>query len=153
MKSVSGPIGPRGAAVLAAAAVAGVILGVHGWTARHAPGALGSIGRSGPAASSGGPLLSSQAFAPYSYRVWPGRPSQAATAAATGLIITVHRQGSGLSLSVAVNGQLSGSPRYYATGATVYVVEAALGDESGNSDYNLGDDGIVVTDAKGRIVS
>jgi hypothetical protein len=34
----------------------------------------------------------------------------------------------------------------------VYVVEASLGDEAGNSDYNLGDDGVVVTDAQGRIV-
>jgi hypothetical protein len=28
-----------------------------------------------------------------------------------------------------------------------------MGDDSGSSDYNLGDDGIVVTDAHGRIVS
>jgi hypothetical protein len=34
----------------------------------------------------------------------------------------------------------------------VYVVEASLGDEAGNSDYNLGDDGVVVTDPQGRIV-
>jgi hypothetical protein len=40
----------------------------------------------------------------------------------------------------------------YPLGARVYVVEASLGDDSGNSDYNLGDDGIIVTDAHGRIV-
>jgi hypothetical protein len=34
----------------------------------------------------------------------------------------------------------------------VYVVEASLGDEAGHSDYNLGDDGVVVTDAHGRIL-
>jgi hypothetical protein len=34
----------------------------------------------------------------------------------------------------------------------VYVVEASLGDDSGNSDYSLGDDGLVVTDAQGRII-
>jgi hypothetical protein len=32
------------------------------------------------------------------------------------------------------------------------VIEASLGDDSGTSDYNLGDDGIVITDARGRIV-
>jgi hypothetical protein len=37
-------------------------------------------------------------------------------------------------------------------GARVYVVEASLGDDSGNADYNLGDDGLVVTNAQGRIV-
>jgi len=34
----------------------------------------------------------------------------------------------------------------------VYVVEASMGDEAGSSDYNLGDDGVVVTDAHGRIL-
>jgi hypothetical protein len=34
----------------------------------------------------------------------------------------------------------------------VYVVESSPGDDSGSSDYNLGDDGLVVTDAQGRIV-
>jgi hypothetical protein len=34
----------------------------------------------------------------------------------------------------------------------VYVVEASLGDDSGNTDYNLGDDALVVTDAKGGII-
>ena len=34
----------------------------------------------------------------------------------------------------------------------MYVVEASLGDDANNSDYNLGDDGLVVTDSSGRIV-
>jgi hypothetical protein len=34
----------------------------------------------------------------------------------------------------------------------VYVIEASMGDEAGSADYNLGDDGLVVTDAHGRIV-
>jgi hypothetical protein len=28
-----------------------------------------------------------------------------------------------------------------------------MGDDSGSSDYNLGDDGVVVTDSRGRIIS
>jgi hypothetical protein len=40
----------------------------------------------------------------------------------------------------------------YVGGARVYVVEQSLGDDSGNSDYNLGDDALVVTDAKGGII-
>jgi hypothetical protein len=34
----------------------------------------------------------------------------------------------------------------------VYVIEASMGDDSGNSDYSLGDDGLAVTDSQGRIV-
>jgi hypothetical protein len=30
--------------------------------------------------------------------------------------------------------------------------QATLGEDSGSTDYNLGDDGLVVTDARGRIV-
>jgi hypothetical protein len=34
----------------------------------------------------------------------------------------------------------------------VYFIEASLGDDSGNSEYNYGDDGVLVTNADGRIV-
>jgi hypothetical protein len=52
-----------------------------------------------------------------------------------------------------MNGQQAGPARFYPNGARVYVLEATMGDDSGNADYNVGDDGIVVTDAQGRIVS
>jgi len=70
----------------------------------------------------------------------------------TGLSIAVHRTGSGISVAAGVNSQRQTPARSYVGGARVYVVEASLGDEAGNSDYNLGDDGVVVTDAHGRIV-
>ena len=182
MRSGLGPTGPRGLALLALAGLVGVLLAVHGWSTRGSSAALGSINgtrqisaqpsagtspasppssagpTAGPAASSGasaatpGPLLSSQSFASYSFQVWPGKPSQAARTALTGLSVTVHRRGTGISVVAGVNGQAAGAPHYYPTGARVYVIEASLGDESGNTDYNLGDDGIIVTDARGRIV-
>ena len=182
MRTRFGPVGPRGLALLAVAGLVGVLLAVHGWSVRGSSAALGSIGgrgpgsveasaspslaspsspasrTAGPAPSSGasaappGPLLSSQSFASYSFLIWPGTDSQAAKAALTGLSVTVHRHGSGISVIAAVNGQAAGAPQYYPTGTRVYVVEASLGDDSGNSDYNLGDDGIIVTDAHGRIV-
>jgi hypothetical protein len=68
------------------------------------------------------------------------------------LSVSVHRRGAGISVAAGVNGQPTGAARFYPLGARVYVVEAAVGDDSGNSDYNLGDDGLVVTDAHGRIV-
>ena len=174
-----GPVGPRGLAVLGVTAVLGVVLAIHGWSTYHGPATPGSLaggaaahvttpsGRptasgpshsaapaSGPSgsASSAGPLLSSEPYAQYAFQVWPGTPNAAAKAALTGLSVTVHSQAGGLSVTASVNGQPAGAPHVYVGGARVYMVEAAMGDDSGTSDYNLGDDGLVVTDAGGRIV-
>ena len=175
-----GPIGPRGLALLAAAGIVGLILGAHGWAHRAAGGALGSLNArpastqvapartpsastqptAGPTAHAGsgarpgapGPTLASQPFAQYAFAIWPGTPSVAAKAALTGLSVKVHEQTTGLSITAGVNGQQTGQAHFYLHGVHVYVVEAAMGDDSGSSDYNLGDDGLVVTDALGRIV-
>lgn len=171
MRVPDGSVGPRGATLLVVAAIAGVALAVHGWSARQPGlplGSLGGVGASAPAAPSPsgtgdpattsprggpseGPLLSSQSFASYSFRVWPGAPSAAAKSAMTGLSISVSRTVSGISVTAGVSGH-PGTAHAYPGGAQVYVVEASMGDEAGNADYNLGDDGVVVTDAQGRIV-
>jgi hypothetical protein len=124
-------------------------------SARSTSSSAGPAARPGtasaPPAASPGPLLSAQSFAQYSYRVWPGTPDGAARGALTGLSVSVHRQGSGISVTAGVSGQ-PGAARLYPQGARVYVVEASMGDDSGASDYNMGDDGLVVTDAQGRIL-
>jgi hypothetical protein len=97
-------------------------------------------------------LLSSEPYASVTYEVWPGPLSAAARQALTGLKIAVHRHGPGLLVTAGVIGQPAAAPHLYVSGARVYVVEASLGDDSGNADYNLGDDGLVVTNAQGRIV-
>ena len=110
----------------------------------------------GPAEPSGsaqpGPKLSSEPYAGVAFQVWPGTLGTAARQAMTGLKITVRRQGNGLLVTAGVIGQPASPPHRYAGGARVYVLEASLGDDSGNADYNLGDDGLVVTNAQGRIV-
>ena len=124
-------------------------------TSPSSPGGATSTSPTGGASArrpaGAGPPLGSESFASYSYLVWPGTPSAAAKTAMTGLSISVRRTGSSISVTAGVRGQ-PGAPHAYAGGARVYVVEASLGDESGNSDYNLGDDGLVVTDVQGRIV-
>ena len=178
MRWTDGSVGPRGVTLLVVTAVAGAVLGVHGWSGRHAGlaasgarGALGGVSSSAGAGSStapspspsgagpagggtgkAGPLLSSQSFASYSFPVWPARPTPAARTAMTGLVIAVNRTGSGISVRAGVRGQPQAGAHSYRGGARVYVVEASLGDEAGTSDYNLGDDAVVVTDAHGRIV-
>lgn len=174
-----GPVGPRGLTLLAAAGVAGLVLATHGWAHRTTGGVPGSlVGPSasaqvtptsgagtqptaGPSAPTGaamhpgaqGPLLAAQPFAQYAFAIWPGTQSVAAKAALTGLMVSVQRDASGLSVTASVNGQKPGPAHFYPHGARVYVVEASMGDDSGSSDYNLGDDGLAVTDSQGRIIS
>ena len=97
-------------------------------------------------------MLSKQPYASVAYQVWPGSPSAAAKTALTGLSVSVRKNGSALLVTANVNGQQAQPPRTYAGGARVYIVEASLGDDSGNTDYNLGDDALVVTDANGGII-
>src|SRR6266700_3048696 len=122
MRIAGETVGPRGFTVLAVAAVAGLLLGVHGWSGRHnglPPGLAGagpptSPTRSSPARSSPprsspaptpGPKLSSQSYASYSFQEWPGSVSGAAKAAATGLVITVRKKGAGIMVTAGVAGQ------------------------------------------------
>ncbi len=152
MGSNGRPVGPRGAALLAVAAVVGIVLAVHGWSGRHSGLASPPSASRGSPAARPGPLLSSEPFAGYAYLVWPGPPGAAARAALTGLSVSVRRADAGISVTAGVNGQRAAAPRFYPGGTRVYVVEASLGDDSGNSDYNLADDALVVTDAQQRIL-
>jgi len=175
------PVGRWGIALLAVTGVAGLVLGWHGWTTRAAtatpplagatatapasPAGSPAAGQArsasapataSPAAPAGSarpsPKLSSEPYAGFAYQVWPGTPSTAARQAMTGLKITVRKQGNGLLVMAGVIGQPASPPHLYAGGTRVYVLEAALGDDSGSADYNLGDDGLVVTDAQQRVV-
>src|SRR5258708_249754 len=116
------------------------------------PRRAGPGGRGASPAASPGPLLSAQSYAQVSFPVWPGTPGAAAQQALIGLSVKVRRQGSGIMVTAGVNGQPGAAPRFYSGGTRVYVVEASLGDDSGHSDYNLGDDALVVTDAQGSIL-
>ena len=169
-------VGRWGLAILVVAGVLGGILAVHGWSTRSHGLPRVTLGNSrsakttppstptttpptqGPTAPSQGrsdghrQLLSAQPYANAAYQIWPGTLSSAAKTALIGLNVSVKQQGSALIVTAGVNGQAAGSPRTYADGAKVYVIEASLGDDSGNTDYNLGDDALVVTDAKGGII-
>ena len=175
-------VGTRGLILLTVTAVVGLALAVYGWSGRGSgvpPGALtgatspssprvppsaspsssaGPVSRTRTPGTQGttppahpGPKLSSQPFASYAFRIWPGARSAAAQAALTGLSISIRQRGSGISVTAGVSGQ-PGTSRLYPAGARVYVVEASMGDDSGGSDYSLGDDGLVITDAQGRIL-
>lgn len=100
-----------------------------------------------------GPPLASSAYARYAYQLYPAPMSSQAAAATAGFSVKVKPGSGSFSLSVSAVGT-SAVPQTstYPTGDRVYFVETTLGDDSNNSDYNFGDDGVVITDAKGRIV-
>jgi hypothetical protein len=116
------------------------------------PSATTSPGASGSSSPAPGPLLRSEPFASVAYRIWPGPVSATASQALTGLSISVHKRVGGLDVTASARGQGAAATHLYQGGVRVYVVEASLGDDSGNSDYSLGDDGVVVTDSQGRII-
>lgn len=144
-----GPLGAASAAPSRTAPAPSQATSPAGAPAASAANSPGAAGSSSPAP---GPLLSSEPFASVAYRIWPGPVSSTARQALTGLAISVHNRGSGLAVTAAARGQGAAATHLYRGGMRVYVVEASLGDDSGNSDYSLGDDGLVVTDAQGRII-
>jgi hypothetical protein len=126
-------------------------------TPAASPSSAAAVPQAGPSAASSapaspGPLLSSEPYAQYAYLEWPGTPSVAARQAASGLTISVTRQAGGIAVRAGVAGQPTGPAHFYANGRGVYVIESSLGDDTAGVDYNLGDDGLVVTDAHGRIL-
>lgn len=100
-----------------------------------------------------GPPLASAQYANYAYQVYPGPLSSQAKTATTGFTVKVTPSSGTIHVSVSAVGT-SSAPQTssYPTGDKVYFVETTLGDDSSDTDYNFGDDGVVVTNAKGRIV-
>ncbi len=173
-------LGPRSFAVLSAAGIAGVCLAIVGWNNR-ATGLVSSLiasqpppaasasatpgpgstptpaGTASPAASATagattGPLLSSEPYASYAYQIWPGPVSSNAQLAMAGFTVHVAKSGKGITVSAAQTGQSAGSPHLYPTGAKVYMIDSNLGDEGGSVDYNVSDDGLIVTNAQGQML-
>lgn len=100
-----------------------------------------------------GPSLASTPYAAYAFQVYPGDLSSTTKQALSGFDVSVKRAGSTIRVTVALIGSPQpGVDQTYPAEDHVYFVETSLGDDSGNGEFNLGDDGIVITDAQGRIV-
>lgn len=109
---------------------------------------------SGSAAQKLGPLLGSTPYASYTYQLYPGRESGQARLATAGFDVSVRPSGSGtMTVSISAAGGTQGAQTTtYPASDRVYFIEASFGDDSGNTEYNFGDDGVIVTSAQGRIV-
>jgi len=180
MRIAGETVGRRGIAALSVTAVAAVVLAVHGYgnpgslglgtgaitAARPSPTA--SASGEAPKASSGataspspspsgsatpGPLLSTTQYAPYTYQLYPGTPSVSARQALAGFTFTASLSRGLVKFTVNVSG--GGQPpitKTYPASDRIYFVEANFGDDSGSTEYNFGDDGLVATDASGHVV-
>jgi hypothetical protein len=160
-------LGPRGLTVLSIAGIAGVFLGILGWTQRGtglvtplvtgSPSAAASPSAGPSAAASpsaaAGPQLSSEPYAAYAYQVWPGSLTADGRLAMAGFTLTVTRQPGGITVKAVQDGQnMTGASHFYPGGAKVYVLDSSLGDEGGSVDYNVTDDGLIVTNAQGQVL-
>lgn len=100
-----------------------------------------------------GPLLSSTQYASYAYRLYPGVRSTQARLATAGYTVEVTPGPSTITVRVSAAGGGQGAQTSsYPAGDRVYFVEASFGDDSGDAEYNTGDDGLIVTNNAGRIV-
>ncbi|HVB14239.1 MAG TPA: hypothetical protein VNH38_05720 [Candidatus Dormibacteraeota bacterium] len=175
MRIAGEKVGRRGAAAVSVAALAAALLAIHGYGTPGSSGPVGSGGISSAhstpsAAASGsspkvspsaspsaagtpGPLLSSTPYASYTYQLYPGAVSGSARQALAGFTFTVHPAGSSVNFTLYVSGGgQSPVTKTYPASDHIYFVEASFGDDSGNSEYNFADDGLVVTDASGHVV-
>lgn len=182
MRLGSERVGPRGLLVLAAASVLGAALAIHGYgqgpvvpvaaatsppttvTPRTSPSssnhpAASTTTTTTAAAPTGstpqklGPLLSSTQYASYAYQVYPGTVSSQTRLALAGFAVSVVPNGTGtVKLSVKATNSPSAQTKTYPASDRVYFIESTFGDDSGDADYNFGDDGVLVTNAQGRIV-
>jgi hypothetical protein len=98
-------------------------------------------------------LLSSTQYASYAYQLYPGQESSQTKLATAGFDVRITPSAGNIDVSVSATGSTQGAQSStYPASDHVYFIEASLGDDSGNSEYNYGDDGVLVTNADGRIV-
>lgn len=151
-------ISPNGSA-LAVTSSSTTSSGPSTTTSAPAPSTSSTKAKASPKASTSttapklGPLLSSTQYASVAYRLYPSPASSRAKLATSGFNISVKLSGNNEVISVSVAGSSAPSQTSkFQKGDIVYFVETAFGDDSGNRDYSGGDDGIIVTNAQGRIV-
>lgn len=173
-------VGFRGLLLLAAAALVGIGLAVHGYgrgvvvgsagiqalrsTDSPSPSHAGTRHQTSPPATAAspspsgpsqklGPLLSSTQFAGYAYRIYPGPETSRTRQATAGFTVQVNPRAGAIVVSIAPTGSnQSAQTATYPSSDRVYFIETTFGDDATDVDYNGGDDGLVVTNAQGYVV-
>ena len=99
MRSPTTPAGPAGLTLLAATAIAGIILAVHGWSGRHsglAPGALGAT--ASPASATTDPASPAHTAPPGPWQCWPAGWLAVRSPSSTGRLIAGREPGTAAQL-------------------------------------------------------
>jgi hypothetical protein len=100
-----------------------------------------------------GPALSSTQYAGFTYLIYPGPVSASAQRAMAGYSISTQSSGGNVVVAVSAAGSSqTASKKTYPSADKIYFVEANLGDDSGTTELDPSDDGLVVTNPQGRIV-
>ena len=100
-----------------------------------------------------GPALSSSQYAQYAYRIYPGSVSASTQQAMAGYTISTKLSGPNVVVAVSsVGSSQAPSKRSYPAADKVYFIETSFGDDSGVTELNPGDDGLIVTNPQGLIV-
>lgn len=167
-------LGRRGLAALAASALVALILGFWGLTrpndnlpsslAYRPPSAPGEAQASAPdphgapGASTAvklGPPLSQTSYIAAAYQIYPGPLDANARRALAGFTASFDPGSQGVTMTISAVG--SGQPplrRTFDSSDKVYFVETRWGDDDvrSNAEFNFGDDGLILTNADGRII-
>lgn len=100
-----------------------------------------------------GPTLASAGYTPYAYEIYPAKENATTRLALAGFNYSIHPSGSSVSLNLTIAGSgQSAVKKSYPSVDKIYFIDTTLGDDSNNSDYSYGDDGLIATDASGHIV-
>jgi hypothetical protein len=122
-------------------------------TPASSPSASPTATPAASASASLGPLLSSTPYAAYTYRIYPGTPSASTRQALAGFSFTARLVAKSVDFTLFESGSTQPTEnKTYPASDHIYFVEASLGDDSGNAEYNFGDDGVVVTNTSGHVV-
>ncbi len=137
--------------VLALTAVVGLGLAIAG---AHAPALNPALLGLGSAAPAAGPLLSEMWYASRAYQVYPAMPSTQTDRALTGFRLS-FRDVSPTTEEVTMTDLQDTTTQTATFDRTdrLYFIETRMGDDGFDGETNLSDDGFVLTDAQGHIIS
>ena len=93
-------------------------------------------------------------FKQYAYQIYPGPADSAAQKALAGFNLSIQDQGDSVVVYLkAVSGRYKDAQYTVAKGDTAYFVETTMRDDPNDQENNLGDDGVVVVDPQGYLLT
>lgn len=148
-------VGLRGLIVLSISAVIALVLGLRSLNDQSLSDLQKTLAN-GPSTTQTvklGPALSATRYARAAHQLYPGPIDRQTQEALIGFNVSFQHHESQVMMTLSVKGR-SDPPvqRTYDASDKIYFVETNMDDDDNNKEMNFGDDGIVATDAQGRII-